>query len=191
MSAVDQKEDRQLDAIMELKIPDIEIFIEKQSGKDFNRPVYKALIGKLTPGDVLYIKSIDRLGRNYDEILEQWRILTRELGVDVAVIDMPILDTRNGKDLLGTFLADTVLAVLSFVAQNERETIRKRQQEGIAAAKLRGVRFGRPRKILPKNFEQVVHEWERGEIAFCQALIKTGLKQTTFYNRLREKRQQK
>ena len=186
VSSIDQNEDRQLDSIASLKIPNKNIFLDKLSGKNFNRPAYQSLVNKLKLGDLLYIKSIDRLGRNYEEIQEQWRVITKEMGVDLVVLDMPLLDTRRGKDLMGTFLADTVLAVLSFVAQNERESIRQRQAEGIAAAKARGVRFGRPIKKSPKNFAKVVRLWERGEIGFGEALEQTGLKQATFYNRLRE-----
>ncbi len=188
VSTADQHEDRQMVSMSELKIPLENIFIDKQSGKDFNRPFYKSLMGKLRPGDLLYIKSIDRLGRNYDEILSQWRILTKERKVDIAVIDMPILDTRNGKDLMGTFLADTVLALLSFVAQNERENIKQRQKEGIAAARAKGIRFGRPVKKPPDNFALVVKHWEHGKITFENALEQTGLKEATFYRRLREYR---
>ena len=189
VSSSDQCEDRQTIAMGELKIPSEQIFIDKQSGKDFNRPAYKALTEKFQPGDLLYIKSIDRLGRNYDEIQQQWRILTKQRGIDIAVIDMPILDTRNGKDLMGTFLADIVLQVLSFVAQNERENIKKRQAEGIKAAKARGVNFGRPIKKSPENFGELVKQWERGKIKISEVLAQTGLKQATFYNRLREYRQ--
>ena len=160
--------------------------MDKQSGKDFNRSAYQALVKKMKQGDLLYIKSIDRLGRNYDEIQNQWRILTKERGVDIAVIDMPLLDTRNGKDLMGTFLADIVLQILSFVAQNERETIRKRQAEGIAAAKIRGVRFGRPIIKPPVNFGGLVKQWERGKLPIAEVLARTGLKEATFYRRLRE-----
>ena len=153
VSTADQNEGRQLDAIATLKIPDSQIFIDKLSGKDFNRPAYQALMKKIKAGDLLYIKSIDRLGRNYEDIQTQWRILTKDKGVDVVVLDMPLLDTRLNKDLMGTFIADLVLQILSFVAQSERETIRKRQAEGIAAARARGVRFGstviKPPKILP------------------------------------------
>ena len=186
MSTADQNEDRQLDAMAELKIPQSQIFIDKQSGKDFKRPAWTALVKKLRYGDLVFIKSIDRLGRNYEDIQNQWRILTKERGVDIAVIDMPILDTRNGKDLVGTFLADTVLALLSFVAQNERENIRKRQSEGIVSAKARGVRFGRPIKKSPENFAEVVKLWERGKISIEEVLVQTELKQATFYRRLRE-----
>ena len=188
VSATDQNENRQLDAMHSLNIADSHIYIDKQSGKDFERPKYKALVKRLRQGDLLYIKSIDRLGRNYEEIQNQWRILTKERGIDIAVIDMPLLDTRNGKDLMGTFLADIVLQVLSFVAQNERETIRKRQMEGIASAKARGVRFGRPVKKPPDNFAKLVKDWECGILSFPEILKQTGLKESSFYRRLRELR---
>jgi DNA invertase Pin-like site-specific DNA recombinase len=191
VSSVDQNEDRQIIAMNELNIPQAQIFTDKLSGKDFNRPAYKSLVKKLRLGDLLYIKSIDRLGRNYDDIQDQWRILTKERGVDIAVIDIPILDTRNGKDLVGTFLSDVVLQLLSFVAQNERDTIRKRQAEGIAAARVRGVRFGRPIKKPPENFAALVKLWEHGKLPIAQVLEQTGLKQATFYNRLREFRKDK
>jgi len=188
VSSTDQNEDRQLHAMSELKIPHTQIFADKISGKDFNRPAYKALTEKLNPGDLIYIKSIDRLGRNYDEIQNQWRVLTKERAIDIAVIDMPILDTRNGKDLMGTFLSDIVLQVLSFVAENERETTRKRQAEGIAAAKARGVRFGRPIKKSPENFDVLVKQWERWKLQIQELLAQIGLKEATFYRRLREYR---
>lgn len=137
-------------------IPGKNLYMDKQSGKDFNRPNYKRLLRRLKPGDVLFILSIDRLGRNYEEIQNQWRILTKEKGEDICVIDMPLLDTRQGKDLMGTFIADLVLQILSFVAQSERENIRKRQAEGIAAAKAKGVRFGRPEIAMPDNFGEIV-----------------------------------
>jgi len=162
VSATDQNEDRQLVEMQKLKIPHKNLFADKQSGKDFNRPEYTKLIAKLQKGDVLYITSIDRLGRNYEEIQNQWRIITKEIGVDVVVLDMPLLDTRREKNLLGTLIADIVLQLLSFVAQSERENIRKRQAEGIAAAKVRGVRFGGPRKELPENFIELVRKWKRG-----------------------------
>ena len=152
VSTREQNEDRQLIALRKLSISEKNIFLDKMSGKDFDRPQYRKLVRKLKKDDLLYIKSIDRLGRNYTEILEQWRILTKEKGIDIVVLDMPLLDTRRGKDLMGTFLSDIVLQVLSFVAENERTTIRQRQAEGIAAAKARGVRFGRPPKALPENF---------------------------------------
>jgi DNA invertase Pin-like site-specific DNA recombinase len=188
VSSADQNTDRQIDAMNEIKIPEAQIYTDKQSGKDFKRPQYKALLKKLKPGDLIYIKSIDRLGRNYNEIQHQWRILTKERGVDIAVIDMPLLDTRNGKDLVGTFLSDIVLQILSFVAQHERENIRKRQNEGIAAAKARGVRFGRPIKKPPENFAELVRAWERGKMMLEEILEQTGLKEATFYRRLREHR---
>ncbi len=152
VSTREQNEDRQLIALKEISVPEKNIFMDKQSGKDFKRPMYRKLVRRLKKDDLLYIKSIDRLGRNYAEILDQWRILTKEKGVDIVVMDMPLLDTRRGKDLMGTFLSDIVLQVLSFVAENERTNIRQRQAEGIAAAKLRGVRFGREPKPLPENF---------------------------------------
>lgn len=156
------------------------------SGKDFNRPNYKRLLRRLKPGDVLYIVSIDRLGRNYEEVQNQWWILTKEKGVDVCVIDMPLLDTRQGKDLLGTFIADLVLQILSFVAQSERENIRKRQAEGIAAAKAKGVRFGRPGIAMPENFGEIVCRWEKKELSFEDVTKLCGMSGTTFYRRLRE-----
>ncbi len=152
VSSRDQNEDRQMIALQEMGIPERNIFVDKQSGKDFKRPVYKKLVRKLKKDDLLYVKSIDRLGRNYKEILEQWRILTKEKGIDIVVLDMPLLDTRRGKDLMGTFLSDIVLQVLSFVAENERSNIKQRQAEGIAAAKERGVKFGRPPLPVPENF---------------------------------------
>ena len=154
VSSRDQNEERQLIALKEVGVADKNIYLDKQSGKDFDRPKYKRLLRKIKKDDVLYIKSIDRLGRNYEEIQNQWRILTKEKGIDIVVLDMPLLDTRRGKDLMGTFLSDIVLQVLSFVAENERINIRQRQAEGIAAAKARGVRFGRPPKSLPENFYQ-------------------------------------
>jgi DNA invertase Pin-like site-specific DNA recombinase len=178
-------------AMSELEIPAQRIFVDKQSGKDFERPAYKTMLKKIKPGDLLYIKSIDRLGRNYEEIQNQWRILTKERSIDISVIDMPLLDTRKGKDLMGTFIADLVLQILSFIAHSERDNIRKRQAEGIAAAKARGVRFGRPAIKSPDDFGLIVKLWERGKLPFSEALIKTGLKETTFYRRLREHRSAK
>ena len=188
VSSADQNEDRQLLAMREAKVPEDRIFLDKQSGKDFNRTNYKRLVKKLKPGDLLCIKSIDRLGRNYEEIQDQWRYLTREKGVDIAVLDMPLLDTRRGKDLMGTFLSDIALQVLSFVAENERINIRQRQAEGIAAAKKRGVRFGRPNVQPPEDFPAIVAEWEAGRLDFRDALERTGLAEATFYRRLREYR---
>ncbi|MCL2690387.1 MAG: recombinase family protein [Chitinispirillia bacterium] len=188
VSASDQHEDRQLIAMNEKQIPPENIYIDKISGKDFLRPGYAALVKNMEQGDLLYILSIDRLGRNYEEIQNQWRILTKEKNVDVAVIDMPLLDTRNGKDLMGTFIADLVLQVLSFVAHSERDNIRKRQAEGIKAAQVRGVRFGRPVKSAPDSFAVLVRSWEQGEVTFEDVLKKTGLTKSTFYRRLREYR---
>ena len=186
VSSTDQNEDRQVEAMKELKIQRSQIFVEKVSGKDFNRPMYKKLKNKLQSGDLLFIKSIDRLGRSYDNIREEWRVLTKEIGVDIVVIDFPMLDTRIGKDLMGTFIADTVLQVLSFVAQHERETIRQRQREGIATAKAKGIKFGRPTQKIPENFQETVRLWELEKISFDEALQMTGLKESTFYNRLRK-----
>ena len=186
VSGIDQNEDRQMLAMKELNIPLAQIFLDKLSGKDFNRPSYQALVKKLKSGDLLYITSIDRLGRNYEEIQNQWRILTKERGVDIAVIDMPLLDTRRGKDLMGTFIADIVLQILSFISQNERENLRKRQKEGIAAAKARGVCFGRPIKNPPHNFCELVKQWELKKLSLSEILNQTGFKKTTFYNRLRD-----
>lgn len=180
VSSRDQNEDRQLIALREVCVPEKNIYLDKQSGKDFNRPQYKKLLQKIKKDDLLYIKSIDRLGRNYEEILEQWRVLTKEKRIDVAVLDMPLLDTRRGKDLMGTFLADIVLQVLSFVAENERTNIRQRQAEGIAAAKARGVRFGRPPRPLPENFCEVCHAWKRGEITGTRAAKLCSMPLSTF-----------
>lgn len=170
VSSTDQNEDRQLAAMHEQNVPDINIYIDKQSGKNFNRPQYRKLIKKIRDGDLLYILSIDRLGRNYEEIQQQWRILTKEKGVDICVIDMPLLDTRNGKDLMGTFIADLVLQILSFVAETERGNIRQRQQQGIATAKQKGVKFGRPESSLPNNFPKIVKDWKRGKLTTSEAI---------------------
>lgn len=183
VSSVDQNEERQLIALRENSVPENNIYIDKQSGKDFNRPQYQRLIKKLRPGDLLLILSIDRLGRNYQDIQNQWRILTQEIGADISVIDMPLLDTRNGKDLMGTFIADLVLQILSFVAQNERENIRQRQAEGIAAAKARGVRFGRPPKHLPECFKENYQRWKNGEITGAAAAKACGMPLSTFRDR--------
>lgn len=183
VSTRDQNEDRQLIALRELKIPEKNIFMDKQSGKDFNRPQYKRLVRKLKKDDLLYIKSIDRLGRNYAEILEQWRLFTQTKGIDIVVLDMPLLDTRRGKDLMGTFLSDIVLQVLSFVAENERTNIRQRQAEGIAAAKARGVKFGRPPRPLPDNFYEVHKAWRDKEITLKRAAESCDLPVGTFYGK--------
>ena len=188
VSSSDQNEDRQLVEMEELKIPEQNIYIDKQSGKNFIRPQYIKLLEVLKKGDLLYVKSIDRLGRNYKEILEQWQMLTKEMEVDVVVIDMPLLDTRTAKDLLGTFIADLVLQVLSFVAQNERENIKKRQEEGIKAAKLRGVKFGRPAIPVPENFELLVEQWEHGKISADYVVQESKMSESTFYRRLKELR---
>lgn len=188
VSSKDQNEERQRVAMAEQHIPVKNLYMDKQSGKDFNRPNYKRLLRQLKPGDVLYILSIDWLGRNYEEIQNQWRILTKEKGVDICVIDMPLLDTRQGKDLMGTFIADLVLQILSFVSQSERENIRKRQAEGIAAAKAKGVRFGRPEIATPKDFEKIVRRWERKELSFEDVTQLCHMSGTTFYRRLREYR---
>ena len=169
VSTKEQHEDRQISALLKEGIQKENIFIDKQSGKDFERPKYKKLLRRLKKGDVVFISSIDRLGRNYAEIMDQWRIMTREKQADVVVLDMPLLDTRNGKDLIGTFIADLVLQILSFVAHSERENIRKRQAEGIAAAKNRGVKFGRPERPLPDNFNQVHQDWRNKKMTLQQA----------------------
>ena len=180
VSTREQNEDRQLIALRKLSISEKNIFLDKMSGKDFDRPQYRKLVRKLKKDDLLYIKSIDRLGRNYTEVLEQWRILTKEKGIDIVVLDMPLLDTRRGKDLMGTFLSDIVLQVLSFVAENERTTIRQRQAEGIAAAKARGVRFGRPPKALPENFYSVYQRWKSGKITGTAAAKECKMPLSTF-----------
>lgn len=180
VSTREQNEDRQLIALREMTVPEANLFVDKQSGKDFQRPQYKRLLRKLKKDDLLYVKSIDRLGRNYGEILEQWRILTKEKGIDIVVLDMPLLDTRRGKDLMGTFLSDIVLQVLSFVAENERTNIRQRQAEGIAAAKARGVRFGRPPRPLPEGYHSAYQRWKAGKITGTQAAKECGMPLSTF-----------
>ena len=180
VSSTDQNEDRQRIALQEKAVPRHNIFMDKQSGKDFDRPQYKRLVRRLREGDLLYVLSIDRLGRNYAEIQNQWRILTKEIRVDICVIDMPLLDTRNGKDLMGTFIADLVLQILSFVAQSERENIRKRQEQGIAAAKAHGVRFGRPPRPLPENYPSAYHRWKAGAITGTAAAKECGMPLSTF-----------
>ncbi len=180
VSTAEQNEARQLEALGGL-VPKERIFVDKQSGKDFHRPQYRRMVRRMKKDDLLYIKSIDRLGRNYGEILEQWRYLTREKGVDIVVLDMPLLDTRRGKDLMGTFLSDIVLQVLSFVAENERTNIRQRQAEGIAAAKARGVKFGRPPIPLPDNFHAVHKAWRAKQLTLDQAAAACHLPRGTFY----------
>jgi len=183
VSTREQNEDRQRLALAALPVPEENIYMDKQSGKDFERPQYRRLVRRLRRDDLLYVKSIDRLGRNYSEILEQWRMLTKENGVDIAVLDMPLLDTRRGKDLMGTFLSDIVLQVLSFVAENERDNIRQRQAEGIAAAKARGVRFGRPPLPLPDNFHMLHQAWRGQKITLRQAARACGMPTGTFYSK--------
>lgn len=180
VSSKDQNQDRQWIALREIGIAKENIYMDKQSGKDFNRPQYKKLLRKIQKDDLLYIKSIDRLGRNYEEILQHWRILTKEKGIDIVVLDMPLLDTRRGKDLMGTFLSDIVLQVLSFVAENERTNIRQRQAEGIAAAKARGIKFGRPAKPLPSNFQSTYERWQCGEITCSAAAKECGMPLASF-----------
>ena len=186
VSSKDQKEDRQQIALKEVGVERQNIYVDKQSGKDFNRPQYKKMLRKLKKDDLLYIKSIDRLGRNYEEILQQWQILTKEKGVDIVVLDMPLLDTRRGKDLMGTFLSDIVLQVLSFVAENERTNIKQRQAEGIAAAKAQGIKFGRPPLPLPDNFYEVHKAWRSKKITLKQAAEACNMPVGTFYGKARK-----
>lgn len=185
VSSMDQNEDRQLAAMQKARVPQCNVYIDKKSGKDFKRPMYKIMLRKLKKDDIIYIKSIDRLGRNYKDVVEQWQYLTRVKKVDIVVIEMPLLDTRRGKDLMGTFLSDIVLQVLSFVAENERSNIRSRQREGIEAAKKRGVKFGRPAIALPDNFMEIYKKWEAREITSYEAAVLCGFSRTTFYNRVR------
>ena len=186
VSSKDQKEDRQQIALKEVGVELPNIYVDKQSGKDFNRPQYKKMLRKLKKDDLLYIKSIDRLGRNYEEILQQWRILTKDKGVDIVVLDMPLLDTRRGKDLMGTFLSDIVLQVLSFVAENERTNIKQRQAEGIAATKAQGIKFGRPPLPLPDNFYEVHKAWHSKKITLKQAAEACNMPVGTFYGKARK-----
>ena len=181
VSSKEQNEDRQRIALLEMGVPEKNIFMDKLSGKDFARPQYKKLLRKLDDHSVLYVKSIDRLGRNYSDLNEQWRIITKERKADIVVIDMPILDTRREKNLLGTFMSDIVLALLSFVAENERSNIRQRQAEGIAAAKAKGVKFGRPPLPIPENFYQVHKEWRAGKISMEEAGRQCNMSAKTFY----------
>lgn len=185
VSSTDQNEDRQMIAMERAGVLKRNVFMDKQSGKDFNRPKYRRLSRKLREGDLLYIQSIDRLGRNYEEIQDQWRILTKEKRIDIVVIDMPLLDTRQGKDLLGTFIADLVLQILSFVAESERDRIRERQKQGIEAARARGVRFGRPMAALPDSFEELVRQWEEKNLSLSEVLHQCGISEATFYRRLK------
>ena len=180
VSSRDQNTDRQLIAMRKFGIEDRNIFTDKQSGKDFDRPAYRRLVRKMRAGDVLVIKSIDRLGRNYDEILEQWRLLTKKKEAAIVVLDMPLLDTRRGRDLTGTLIADIVLQLLSYVAQTEREFIRQQQAEGIAAAKVRGVRFGRPPLEYPEGFDSTFRAWKAGELSARGAASALGVSPGTF-----------
>lgn len=186
VSSRDQNEDRQMTVLQELSIPEKNIFLDKQSGKDFERPAYKRMVRRVRKNDLLYIKSIDRLGRNYEEIQNQWRILTKDKGIDICVIDMPLLDTRRGKDLVGTFLSDIVLQVLSFVAENERTNIRQRQAEGIAAAKARGVKFGRPAIPYPDNFKDIYRDWKKKKMTLRQAADACQMPVGTFYGKAKK-----
>ena len=186
VSSPDQNEDRQIICMRELQVPEENIFVDKQSGKDFNRPQYKKLLRKVKPDDLIYIKSIDRLGRNYTEILEQWKIITKDKNADLYVIDMPILDTRREKNLLGTFISDLVLTLLSYVAENERTVIRQRQAEGIAAAKARGVHFGRTPNPLPENFYEVYQRWKMKKITVTEAASECGMPVSTFFGKARK-----
>ena len=186
VSSKDQNEDRQLIALNEVGVERKNIYLDKKSGKDFDRPQYKKLLRKLKKDDLLYIKSIDRLGRNYEEILQQWRVLTKEKGIDIGVLDMPLLDTRRGKDLMGTFLSDIVLQVLSFVAENARTNIKQRQAEGIAAAKAKGVKFGRPPLPLPDNFYEVHRAWRSKKLTLKEAANACNMPVGTFYGKARK-----
>ena len=186
VSSKEQNEERQLIALQEMSVPEKNIFVDKHSGKDFKRPMYRRMLRKIKRDDLLYVKSIDRLGRNYAEILEQWRILTKERGIDIVVLDMPLLDTRRGKDLMGTFLSDIVLQVLSFVSENERTNIRQRQAEGIAAAKARGIKFGRPSLPLPDNFYEIHREWRMKKISLKEAAKACDMPVGTFYGKARK-----
>ncbi len=185
VSSAEQNEARQVLALREAGVENEQMFLDKQSGKDFHRPAYERMLKKIRAGDLLYILSIDRLGRNYEEIQQQWRKLTKEIGIDICVLDMPLLDTRSGKDLMGTFIADLVLQILSFVAQSERENIRKRQEEGIAAAKERGIQFGRPMLEEPSDFKEIVHAWECKRISTQEAILRSQMSKSTFYRRLK------
>ena len=189
VSSRDQNEDRQLMAVADKNVPEDNVYVDKQSGKNFDRENYKTMVGKLKKGDLLYILSIDRLGRNYEQIQEQWRYLTKEIGVDICVLDMSLLDTRNGKDLMGTFIADLALQILSFVADSERRNIKERQKMGIKAAKARGIAFGRPAKKLPKDFEKMVKRWESGAVSIDQVLSQCDISERTFYRRLADYRE--
>jgi len=188
VSSKEQNTDRQIIALREAGVLPENIFEDKMSGKDFERPEYRRLLETVKSGDVIFVKSIDRLGRSYKDILEQWKVITKDKGVDLVILDMPLLDTRKGKDLMGTFLSDVVLALLSYVSENERKTILSRQAEGIAAAKARGVRFGRPVKTPPADFQNVVKRWESGKVKIDEVIEHCGMSESTFYRRLRKLR---
>ncbi len=189
VSSKDQNEDRQLIAMRDRNIPIRNLYMDKQSGKDFERPAYQALLKRIRKGDLLIVKSIDRLGRNYREIMEQWRVITREKGADIIILDMPLLDTTNSKDLLGTFISDIVLQLLSFVSENERENIRKRQAEGIAAAKARGVRFGGIFKPMPEDFKALYEKWSTKQMPIAEFARRCGVCESTLYKRIKEYRE--
>ena len=190
VSTRDQNEARQVYALSSYSIPKRNLYIEKKSGKDFERPAYKRMVKRLKKGDLLIVKSIDRLGRNYGEIIEQWRLISKERGADIKVLDMPLLDTTYGKDLLGTFISDLVLSVLSYVAQAERESIRQRQAEGIREANLNGIRFGRPEKFLPEDFDELFSQWKNGEITADMLAEQCNMSRATLFKRMREYRSQ-
>ena len=189
VSTMEKKEDRQIFALREKGVDESNIYLDKISGKDFNRKMYRLLTQKLRPGDLLYVKSIDRLGRNYRDIIEQWRFLTMEKQIDIVILDMSLLDTRKGKDLMGTFLSDIVLQVLSFVAENERVNIRQRQREGIAMAKRRGIHLGRPLKKLPSKFVQIYDQWWGRQITGKEAARRCRMPLSTFYRKAKEHRE--
>ncbi|MEG1930720.1 MAG: recombinase family protein [Anaerovorax sp.] len=186
VSSKDQNEDRQLIAMKENEVPDRNIYMDKQSGKDFERPAYQKMMKKLKKGDCLFVKSIDRLGRNYKDIVEQWRIISKEMGADIVILDMPLLDTRKSKDLMGAFISDIVLQLLSFVAENERENIRRRQAEGIAAAKIRGVRFGNQAIAMPKNFNRLYESWKNKELTISEFALICKIAPSTLYKKIKE-----
>lgn len=186
VSSREQNEDRQRVALLEMGVPENNIYVDKLSGKDFNRPQYKKMLRKLDKDTVLYVKSIDRLGRNYADLNEQWRIITKEKGADIVVIDMPLLDTRREKNLLGTFISDIVLALLSYVAENERINIKQRQAEGIAVAKARGVKFGRPPRPIPDNFYDVYQQWKAKKITLKQVALLCNMPETTFFDKAKK-----
>lgn len=188
VSSTDQNEDRQLIAMEEVGVPENYVYLDKMSGKNFDRPAYKRMVAKMKKGDLLYILSIDRLGRDYQDIQKQWKYLTQDKKVDICVLDMSLLDTRNGKDLMDTFIADLTLQILSFVAESERKNIKKRQEQGIAAAKARGVHMGRPVKEIPDDFSKIVRLWEKKELSLQEVLKKCDMSEATFYRRLRENR---